>query len=208
MRKFRDRIEAGIQLADKLEHIKGNSIVLAIPRGGVVVGSMIAKRLNTMLDVVCPRKLGALGNPELAVGAIMHDGTYILNEDIIKYLAIPENYLKEEMNRKREESLKRLIKYRGSSSYELDDKLVILVDDGVATGATVFVVIKWLNKYKIDKLLIAVPVGPSDTIDRLRKYGEVISLLTPYNFRAVGEFYEDFKEVSDEDVLDILKTFK
>ncbi len=206
--RFKDRYDAGIQLSSKLEtFISKDSIVLAIPRGGVVVGDVIAERLGIRLDVVCPRKLGALGNPELAIGAIMHDGVYILNEDIIRFLRIPEQYIKDEMERKKEESLRRLLMYRGSDKYDLSNKEVILIDDGVATGATALVAAKWLRLHDIKGLLIAIPVGPPDTLNRLSEYGKVIAILTPYDFAAVGEFYDDFRAVDDHTVLEILKRY-
>lgn len=202
--RFKDRSDAATQLASRLEHLKDDLIVLSIPRGGVVIGDIIAKHLNTALDVLCPRKLGALGNPELAIGAIMHDGTYILNENIIRILAIPEHYIREEVRRKRQESLDRLLKFRGNDTYNLDGKSVILVDDGVATGATMLVAAKWLRKHAIKRLVIAVPVGPPETLAHLEEYGEVVAILMPYGFTAVGEFYEDFSEVKDDTVLRIL----
>ncbi len=97
MIRFKDRVDAGLRLAERLEEFKDNVIILSIPRGGVVVGDVIARKLDAKLDVVCPRKLGALGNPELAIGAIMHDGTYMLNSRIINVLRIPEQYIKEEI---------------------------------------------------------------------------------------------------------------
>ncbi|RMF30604.1 MAG: phosphoribosyltransferase [Candidatus Nitrosothermus koennekii] len=206
--RFKDRRDAGAKLAEKLYHLKGEDIlVLAIPRGGVIVGDVIAKTLDSRLDVVCPRKLGALGNPELAIGAIMHDGTYILNENIIRMLRIPDNYIKEEMERKKQEALKRLMLYRGNDRYELDNKTIVLVDDGVATGATALVAAKWLTMHNIKRLIIAMPVGPPDTLERLRQFGEIVAILMPYDFGAVGEFYDDFGEVDDSTVLRILANY-
>ncbi|GIU70589.1 MAG: phosphoribosyltransferase [Candidatus Nitrosocaldaceae archaeon] len=206
--RFKDRRDAGAKLAEKLYHLKGeDTLVLAIPRGGVIVGDVIAKTLDSKLDVVCPRKLGALGNPELAIGAIMHDGTYILNENIIRMLRIPDNYIREEMEKKKQEALKRLMLYRGNDRYELDNKTIILVDDGVATGATALVAAKWLTMHNIKRLIIAMPVGPPDTLERLRQFGDVIAILMPYDFGAVGEFYDDFGEVDDSTVLRVLANY-
>ena len=205
--RFKDRVDAGLRLADRLKDFKDNAIVLSIPRGGVVVGDVIAKRLGIKLDIVCPRKLGALGNPELAIGAIMHDGTYILNTHIIRILRIPESYIKEEMERKRQESLKRLIMYRGDDKYDLNDT-AILVDDGVATGATALVAAKWLKMHGVKKLIIAIPVGPPDTLEKFKEFGDVIAILMPLDFGAVGEFYDDFGEVDDANVLRILASYK
>lgn len=207
--KFKDRTDVGLKLAERLEEFKDKDvIIIAIPRGGVVVGDVIARRLNTKLDIVCPRKLGVLGNPELAIGAIMHDGTFILNTHIIKMLRIPEQYTKEEMARKKQESLKRLMMYRGDEQYDFDDKIIVLVDDGVATGATALVAAKWLKMHNIKELVIAIPVGPLDTLEKFKEFGRVIALLMPYEFGAVGEFYDDFGEVTDHEVLKILESYK
>jgi len=208
MIRFKDRVDAGKMLVPKLKDKVKDSIVLAIPRGGVIVGDIIASELNLMLDVICPRKLGAPGNPELAIGAIMHDGTYILNHDIIYMLRVDEEYIKEEMRRKKEESMRRLMLYRGNIIYDINNKNIILVDDGIATGSTIYVVVKWLKANNIKDLIIATPVGPVDTLRKLENISDVISILMPYDFNAVGEFYERFEEVSDDQVRSILARYK
>jgi len=208
MIRFKDRVDAGKMLVPKLKDKVKDSIVLAIPRGGVIVGDIIASELNLMLDVICPRKLGAPGNPELAIGAIMHDGTYILNHDIIYMLRVDEEYIKEEMRRKEEESMRRLMLYRGNIIYDINNKNIILVDDGIATGSTIYVVVKWLKANNIKDLIIATPVGPVDTLRKLENISDVISILMPYDFNAVGEFYERFEEVSDDQVRSILARYK
>jgi predicted phosphoribosyltransferase len=208
MIRFKDRVDAGKMLVPKLKDKVKDSIVLAIPRGGVIVGDIIASELNLMLDVICPRKLGAPGNPELAIGAIMHDGTYILNHDIIYMLRVDEEYIKEEMRRKKEESMRRLMLYRGNIIYDINNKNIILVDDGIATGSTIYVVVKWLKANNIKDLIIATPVGPVDTLRKLENISDVISILMPYDFNAVGEFYEHFEEVSDDQVRSILARYK
>ena len=143
---FRDRIDAANKLAEKLMWVlnkeqkhSSSIVVLSIPRGGVVIGDVIATRLNAKLDVVVSRKIGAPIDPEVAIGAVMPDGTYFLNEDIILTLNVPQNYIDTQVNEQLKEIERRLISFRGSKEYdrELTGKTVVLVDDGIATGATI-----------------------------------------------------------------------
>ncbi|MEM2924822.1 MAG: phosphoribosyltransferase [Methanocellales archaeon] len=206
--RFKNREDAGKKLAEKLANLKALSpVVLAIPRGGVVVGDIIANALNAKLDLVVPRKIGAPYNPELAIGAVMHDGTCYLNRDIIAALNISENYIKREIEFQKMEIERRLQLYRKTKDYDLRDKNIVLVDDGIATGATMLVVINWLKKQQPKKLVVAVPVLPAETLEILkREVDEVIYVLAPYEFEAVGEFYEDFSQVEDEEVIKIMKS--
>ncbi len=206
--RFVDRVDAGKRLATKLKDKVKDSIILAIPRGGVIVGDIIASELNLGLDVICPRKVGAPGNPELAIGAVIHDGTYILNYEIIQILRVDEKYIREEIEKKKNESMRKLMLYRGDTRYELNNKDIILVDDGIATGSTIYVAAKWLKINNIKHLTIAIPVGPVDTLHKLENISDVISILMPYDFGAVGEFYERFEEVSDDQVRSILSRYK
>jgi len=206
---FQDRADAAKKLAEKLEWLKKEEpIVLAIPRGGVVTGDVIATALGTKLDVVVPRKLGAPYNPELAIGAVMHDGSYFLNTDIIGMLNVPQDYIDAEIAVQMKEIERRLVRFRGSKKYELQGKTILLVDDGIATGATMFAAAQWVKKQKPKKLIIAVPVGPTETIDKLKEVAdEVIVLLSPLLFGAVGEFYQDFAQVSDDEVREIMSKY-
>ncbi|MEM2934194.1 MAG: phosphoribosyltransferase family protein [Methanocellales archaeon] len=208
--RFKNREDAGKKLAAELSSLKTlNPVVLAIPRGGVVVGSVVAKALSAKLDVVVPRKLGAPYNPELAIGAVMHDGTYYLNNDIVAVLNVSENYIKKEIEAQRLETERRLQLYRKSRDYDLRDKNIVLVDDGIATGATVLAVINWLKNQQPKKIVVAVPVLPAETLELLKKeVDEVIYILAPYEFEAVGEFYEDFSQVEDEEVIKIMKQYR
>jgi predicted phosphoribosyltransferase len=152
--------------------------------------------------------VGSPFNPELAVGAVMHDGSFFPNEDIIKMFDLPRTYLDEQVAIQKREIERRLLKFRGSRDYQLAGKFVILVDDGIATGATVFAAINWLRSQKIRKLIVAVPVGPRDTITKLKTVADdVIVLQTPFLFEAVGEFYEDFSQVIDEDVVETMRKY-
>ena len=204
---FLDRAEAARKLAEKLEWLKKEEpVVLAIPRGGVITGDVIANALGAKLDVVVPRKLGAPYNPELAIGAVMHDGSLFLNTEIIDMLNVPKGYIDAEVNAQIEEIERRLMRFRGGKKYELQGKTILLVDDGIATGATMFAAVQWIKKQKPKKLIIAVPVGPVETIDRLKQVAdEVIVLLSPLLFGAVGQFYQDFTQVSDDQVQEIMR---
>jgi len=217
---FRDRIDAANKLAEELkqqlmkpEHRDSSSIVvLSIPRGGVVIGDVVADKLNVKLDVVVSRKIGAPIDPEVAIGAVMPDGTYFLNEDIILTLNVPQNYIDTQVNEQLKEIERRLISFRGSKEYdrELTGKTVVLVDDGIATGATMLSAARWLKtKQNCQELIIAVPVAPRDTVDRLKQIvgnnDKVIVLYSPESFTAVGQFYADFGQVSDSQVKKIMK---
>src|SRR5574341_1507811 len=204
---FQDRAEAAKKLAERLEWLrKEEPVILAIPRGGVITGDVIATALGAKLDVVVPRKLGSPYNPELAIGAVMHDGTHFLNSDIIEMLNVPKEYIDAEIASQIKEIERRLVKVRGSKKYELQDKTIVVVDDGIATGATMFAAVQWLKKQKPRKLIVAVPVGPPGTIDRLTKVAdEVIVVSTPLLFGAVGEFYQDFTQVTDDKVQEIMR---
>lgn len=204
---FQDRTEAAKKLAERLEWLrKEEPLILAIPRGGVITGDVIATALGAKLDVVVPRKLGSPYNPELAIGAVMHDGTHFLNTDIIEMLNVPKEYIDAEIASQIKEIERRLMKFRGSKKYDLQDKTIVVVDDGIATGATMFAAVQWLKKQKPRKLIVAVPVGPPGTIDKLKKVAdEVIVVSTPLLFGAVGEFYQDFTQVTDDKVQEIMR---
>lgn len=205
---FNDRVEAGRQLATKLlEYVGKDVLVLAIPRGGVVVGYEVAHRLKAPLDVIAPRKIGAPGNLELAIGALTEDGTLILDQRLVKYYGISENYIKEEVERQLHEIKRRLHMYGGDRPYpNLKGKTVILVDDGIATGATMMAAIASIRKKGAEKIIVAVPVAPSSTLSKLRRnVDKLICLHTPEPFFAVGQFYRIFDQTSDEEVISLLK---
>lgn len=202
---FKDRADAAQKLAKKLSHLRSDKpVILAIPRGGVVTGDVLARELGGKLDIIVSRKIGAPENRELAIGAVMHDGSFFPNVGIIDALNVPQQYIDSEIRLQLEEIKRRLIKFRGNVKYDLQDKTVILVDDGIATGATVFAALDWLKKQRPKRLIVAVPVGPRDTIQRLSKLVEVVVLEAPEFFNAVGEFYNDFEQVEDSQVIEIL----
>ncbi len=209
---FQDRHEAGQLLAKELDFLKGRKdvIILAIPRGGVVVGYEVAKALGAPLEVYITRKIGAPYNPELAIGAVSSDGGVVLDGNLIGQLGVPDSYIEAETKRQQEEIKRRMTKYRGKRpSPELEGKTVVLVDDGVATGATTLVAIRALKKQKPAELILAVPVGPPDTIASLRKEADrVVCLATPVPFWAIGRFYIDFTQTSDEEVIALLNELR
>lgn len=207
---FKDRTDASQQLAQKLTWLKGSDIiVLAIPRGGVVVGDIIARSLNARLDVVVPRKLGAPNNPELAIGAVMHDGSSYLNDYVINALNIDKEYIKYEIGEQVREIERRLVLFRKSKDYDLANKVVVLVDDGIATGATMMVAITWVKRQKPKMVVLATPVVPREVAKMLeQRVDKIVVLISPSEFGAVGEFYENFSQVSDEEVVAILQKYK
>jgi len=206
--KVRGRKEAGKKLAEELLEYRGkDNIVYAIPRGGVVTAYEIAKELGSPLDIIIPRKIGAPGNPELAVGAVTEDGTTILNNRLIAGLRISESYIESEKERQIEEIKRRVKAYRGEAPpKDLEGKTVILVDDGIATGATVRAAIHSIKRSRPSTLVVAVPVGPPDTIEELRGEVDRLVCLVSYEpFFAIGQFYEDFSQVEDKNVVNLLK---
>ena len=208
---FTDRVDAGKRLASELKGFSGKKgIVLAIPRGGVVVGFEIARELNLPLDVIIPRKIGAPENPELAIGAVAEDGTAILDNQLIKYLNVSKEYVEIETKRQRHEIGRRLKLYRQDASYpDLKGLDVIVVDDGIATGSTMKAALASVKNRRASSVTVAVPVGPPSTIEELEKIADrVVCLYTPEYFQAIGEFYSDFSQTPDEEVIMLLKENK
>jgi len=203
---FKDRADAAKRLAKKLEWLKKEDpIILAIPRGGVVTGDVIASELGIKLDIVVSRKVGAPHNQELAIGAVTHDGSYFPNADITMMLNVPQKYIDSEIAAQMKEIESRLIKFRGTKEYHLEGRTIVLVDDGIATGATMFVAIQWVKKQKPKQIIVAIPVGPKETIDQMNKVvDKVVILQAPVYFNAVGEFYREFDQVDDYQVQEIM----
>jgi predicted phosphoribosyltransferase len=141
----------------------------------------------------------------------MHDGSFFPNEDVINMLNVSQEYIDEQISIQRKEIERRLMRFRGSKQYHLQGKTIILVDDGIATGATMFAAIRWLGNQKLRGLIVAVPVAPKDTFDKLKeeeKVDDVVVLQSPLVFSAVGAFYEDFSQVSDEQVIEIMNKYR
>jgi len=197
---FKNRTDAGQKLADVLDdHDVEADIVLAIPRGGLPVGRAVADALDVPLDIVAARKLGAPGNPELAIGAVASDGTVWLNESTIRDLGVGETYIDEGIESERAAALEKVERYRaGRPPLELRGKTVLIVDDGIATGATTIACLRQVKNQGAERVVLAVPVAPPDTVDRLTgEADEVICVETPPHFSAVGQFYDSFGQVSD-----------
>ena len=209
--RFKNREEAAKKLAGKLSEYCGkNPVILAIPRGGVVIAYEIAKALNAPLDLIIPRKIGAPGNPELAIGAVTEDGTTILNQRLIDDIGISKGYIELEKANQIQEIKRRIKAYRGDAPpLSLEGKTIIVVDDGIATGATVKAAIYSIRKQKPSAIVVAVPVAPPDTVKELRR--EVDNLVCSVVFEpffAIGQFYEEFSQVSDEEVISLLRLAK
>ncbi|MEE8186395.1 MAG: phosphoribosyltransferase [Nitrososphaerales archaeon] len=207
---FKNRAEAGRRLSDAMpQYSRSETIVLAIPRGGVVVGYELATKLGIDLDIIVPRKIGAPGHPELAIGAIAEDGAIHLNQQIIESLGIEDGYIREESARQIAEIKRRTTTYRGDDRKSLDivrGRTVIITDDGLATGATMIAAIMSVKKYDPTQIVVAVPLSPSHTVVELeRLVDNVICLERPEWMSAIGEFYEDFQQVDDEIVIELLK---
>jgi len=208
---FSDRKDAGKQLASALTDFSfKEGMVLAIPRGGVVVGYEIASALNFKLDVIVPRKIGAPGNPELAIGAVTEDGTMILDDSLITYLGVSNEYIYQESERQKQEIQRRQNFYRqGVSEPEIKDKNVIVVDDGIATGSTMKAALASVRNKGTATLTVAIPVGPPSTIKELKHQADnIVCLYTPEYFQAIGQFYSDFSQTTDEEVIELLKKQK
>ncbi len=203
---FRDRKEAGEKLAAALTHLKGQDVVVvAIPRGGVVVAAEVAKVLKAPLDVVIPRKIGAPANPELAIGSVVDEERVFLNQSLVRQLSVSEEYLSEQVEKELAEIKRRRFKYLGDRSYAYKDKTVVLVDDGLATGYTALAALRYLKSKEPKRLVLGVPVAPRETIEFLKaEADEIVCLASPAFFYAVGQFYRDFRQVSDEEVVELL----
>ncbi|MFP4341898.1 MAG: phosphoribosyltransferase [Cyclobacteriaceae bacterium] len=200
--RFEDREDAARQLAQELKHYKStDSIVLGIPRGGVPMAYYIAEELDLPLDVVLAKKLGHPDNPELAIGAISLEGASISE----KY-HVSQAYIDSEIERVREELKRRRKEFTGDGQrIPLKNKHVILTDDGIATGRTVQATVELLKNAGARKITIAVPVTSPHAEQMLRReVDEFISLMSPEDFRAVGQFYENYEQTSDEEVSDLL----
>jgi putative phosphoribosyl transferase len=207
---FRDREGAAHQLADKLrDYPFKNPLVLAIPRGGVVTGAVLAREIGAELDVVLSRKLRAPDQPELAIGAISETGEVYVNEDAAEAAGVSDEYF----HREKEYQLsiidrrKRLVRSVRSEA-ATTGRSVIVADDGIATGSTMMAALQTVRPYKPAELIVAVPVAPADRISAFEQYcDKVVCLLRAKHFWAVGQFYEDFPTIEDEQILDILKEF-
>ncbi len=210
---FRDRRHAGVVLADLVRRSvspDGQAVlVLGIPRGGVVVAAEVARAVGAELDLTVPRKLRAPHNPELAVGAVAEDGSVYVDERVATSLQVPADYLQREVSHQLEEIRRRLKAYRGDrAAPEVAGRTVVLVDDGIATGSTMIAAVRSVRRRGAARVVVAVPVAPPEAVRRLRAEGcEVVCVREDPLFVAVGQFYEDFTQVSDAEVQALLQEF-
>jgi putative phosphoribosyl transferase len=208
MRSFSNRAEAGQLLAEKLLKYGGRDdvIVLGLPRGGVPVAFEVAQRLHAPLDVFIVRKLGVPGFEELAVGAIASGGVRVLNEDVARALPNADDIIESVTTRETAELQRREQSYRdGRPAPDLRNKTVILVDDGLATGATMRAAVRALRQRDVAKIVVAAPVGAPETCRELEdEVDEIVCAMAPEYFQAVGQYYENFSQTSDEEVRELL----
>lgn len=223
MIKFIDRRDAGRRLANRLLEtrvapllhrtsaggaavLRDDVIVLGIPRGGIMVADEVARALNAPLDVFIARKIGAPMNRELAIGAVASDGTLFLDQSLIRHLDIPMKLVEQERDQEVDEIQRRIALYRrGKPPLNLQGKIVVLVDDGIATGATTLAALRALKHQNPARVILAVPVAPRQVVPELRaECDELVLLATPEPFLAVGLFYENFAQVQDDQVVELL----
>lgn len=209
--RFKDRQEAGRLLADGLAKVLANhpdeaAVIYALPRGGVVLGAEIAKALNIPLDLVITRKIGHPTNPEYAICAVAEDGDYLCNPT--EQALVDQDWLEAEFEKEKKEAQRRRVTYLGEQkTLSPEGKIAIVVDDGIATGLTMWLAIKEIKHFLPKRTIVAVPVVPSDTAERLRTEVEgLVALDIPEVYLgAVGAYYDDFPQVTDEQVIQLLK---
>lgn len=203
---FRDRSEAGRLLAEALkDRVEPPCVVLALPRGGVMVGLEVARALGCPLDLVMVRKIGAPGQPELALGAVANGEhpVLVVNENVRRMTGASEAYLETEKERELAEIARRRARYlAGRAPAPVAGRTAIVVDDGIATGATMLAALRAVRRKGPKKVILAVPVAPPDSLQRLSaEADEIVCLHTPEWFMAVGQFYDDFRQIDDEEVV-------
>ncbi len=207
--RFKDRYDAGRRLAEALKPFSDREgvIVLGLPRGGVPVAYEVARALGAVLDILIVRKLGVPSQPELAMGAIASGGALYINEEIVSLAGVSPRDIKIALDKERRELVRREALYRGlHPSIQIEGHTVILVDDGIATGATMHAAIMALRSSKPARIVVAVPVCPADAAARFKALADdFVSVLTPQPFGAVGQFYAWFDQTSDDEVRQLLK---
>ncbi len=208
MARFRNRTSAGQELLQKLTKFKNNTntVVVGLPRGGMLTAFEIAKGLGLPLAFLVVKKIGAPGNPELAVGAVADDGTKYIDSEIVSSMNVSEKYINDQTEKKIEEAKDRARKYlRCYKNPKLSGKTVILTDDGIATGATMTAAIKALEERGVLKIIVSVPAGPGDNFKEIRKrVDDIVCVDEDLILFSVGEYYDEFPEITDEEVVKIL----
>jgi putative phosphoribosyl transferase len=214
---FKDRASAAIILSTMLKggikakkDLQQQILILGIPRGGIVVADIVAQKLNADFDVVIPRKLRAPDNKENSIGAIMPDGSMYLDALKLRWLKVSLEYVEKEKAEQLREIVRRAALYRpDNQEYNIRDRTVILVDDGLASGATLIPAARWIKKQQPRQLIIAAPVAREQAAELLKKEADQLKfIITPSNFIAINQFYQNFEPVADEQVIDILKKWQ
>jgi len=204
---FKDRTEAGMILAEKLKALHlSNVCLLAVPRGGVVVAAPIAVTLDIVINLLVTRKIGHPANEEVAIGAVMPDGSAIFDQRIINNIGITDDKLKRMIRQGYAEIVRRQLHYTGSTAIpDMNGKEALLVDDGIATGYTIRAAIQWLKTLKPSRIIVAVPIAPPDVVaDLSQEVDTFICPVQPDSFSAVAAYYKDFSETKDQDVMQLL----
>lgn len=204
---FKDRNRAGVLLAEKLSSYRGkDALVMGLARGGMNVARTLADDLNLPLDVLVVKKIGAPGQEELAIGALAPDGVSHVDWRFAQMLGVDEEYIKSQIPSTNDQIKQKTLLYRkGRKPYKFREKTVILVDDGAATGATIEAAIKWLRKKHAKRIVVALPIAPKEVIPKIAPQAdELVILDSPEEFSAVGQFYEQFEQVTDEEVVALL----
>ena len=204
---FRDRADAGRQLAEKLRRCcDRDTVILGLPRGGVVVADEVARVLDLPLDVVITRKIGAPFNPEYAIGAVAESGAVVLNDEEIAALGLTRSSIASEIRAQEREIDRRIQEFRGGRTLEyLRGRTAVLVDDGIATGYTMLAAVRAVKRFDAREIIVAVPVAPAESLPRFRAEADAVVVVdTPEPFLAVGRFYEHFEQVTDAEVIQIL----
>ncbi len=205
---IQDRLHAGRLLAEKVDYLKGkNCVILAIPRGGVIVGAEIARILDLPLDVIISKKITPPDYPEYGIGAITYDDVLYCGHDWKRYSSDPR--FEEEIKKKKAEVARQTLVYRGHANYDLENKITVLVDDGIATGVTVCAILQWLSQKKAKQIILAIPVVPYITCEILKRFGiQIIALEVPMEFSSVAQFYRKFDQVPDQIVTNALQKYR
>lgn len=209
---FVDRKDGGKRLAQLLNHYKNksNAVVIGLPRGGVVTAAEVATALHLSLDIVVPRKIGAPFHEELALGAVTQDGDVIWNEAMVKFYNPASPDVQAIIKKEREESERRVALYRhGKPPLNLSNKIVILVDDGIATGATVRAAVAFIKKHGAQRIIVAAPIAGADACAEIApEVDEVVAVLKPIHFGGISAFYRDFSQTTDEEVIALLTKYR
>jgi len=212
MIRFKDRADAGRRLASALSKYKNNpdAIVIGLPRGGVVPAFEVAKALNLPLDIIVSRKIASPAQPELALGALSQEGFTFFDENIMRMMSVTKEDLRPVVQTEKQKAKRRLKLYRGDRApLDLENKIAILVDDGIATGATMMATILSARYLKAQKIVVAVPVSPPETLKKIEgEVDEVICLDTPSVFWGVGAFYDMFSQTEDSEVISLMNSAK